>query len=475
VCPGFANLEAMKTSRTRFLLAALSVAVATSTVSTGIVSTSTAQADSSATFRLVVPMYQSDQATSWTRAAAVPEIDYLVTLPRTLVVARPDALAGIAKAAAAGKTVLGYQTTGYAPQATSLTQAGLQEQVTAFFNGVPGLGGIFLDEVSSFSPPCATSAPFFQTFAAWFRATYPGKKLVLNAGSVLCSAFEGTGDAYLIFENTRSAYFDAGAFSFKSTYADPAYNWLRNLPNDKVWMIAYAASEAEITGLVNDMSDTAGVLWVSPYASVAAAYADLPPQTFLDALTLRARSGAPAAVTSTTTAAPTTAAPTTAAPVTAAPTAPPAASSNVAATQSTGTAATTETTTTAAPTVSVTTAAPTTATTTSPAPTTTKPSAIAPTTTTPAPAIAAVVPSPVALEVNRVVKRGKPTSLLQLRVVTSEPSTKVSFYKNGKLLKSTKRAKFITIKKSKVTVRYSVTITQAGGARTSSAPVLVNP
>jgi Spherulation-specific family 4/RTX calcium-binding nonapeptide repeat (4 copies) len=246
----------------------------------------TSRAASNTRFDLVVPMYQTNQAAGWAQSIAVDGTKFLVTTPFEAMSANPDTLQGISNAAAAGKTVLGYQTTGYAPKPGSLTLSALQARVTQILGAVPSLGGIFLDEVSSFDPVCAVSAPYFQSFGTWFRTSYPTKKLVLNSGSLLCQGFEGSADAYVIYENSYAAY-DDGPFSFKPQYAQSAYDWLRNLPNEKVWMIVHTVPEDAMVTFLDELSDTAGVLW-STSNPLATAYASLPPAPYLATLSNRA-------------------------------------------------------------------------------------------------------------------------------------------------------------------------------------------
>lgn len=242
-------------------------------------------------FGLFVPVYMADQATAWAKATAIPGLRYLISPDNSVIAARADTRAGIANAAAAGKTVLGYMTANYAPIAAPgspppLTLPEIQAGIGALFTSAPQLGGIFLDVVRSVDDEtsCSKSAAFYQSVGSWFRSAYAGKKLVLNAGTALCAAFEGSADFYMVFEGSSSFYTGA----FKPYYANAAFDWLRNLPDERVWMLVYDNPTPGFPGPLDEMSDSAAMLWSSPYAGTVQALVNLPPDDYITALSNRA-------------------------------------------------------------------------------------------------------------------------------------------------------------------------------------------
>lgn len=268
---------------------------------------------------LGAPAYFSDAA-SWNRLLATPGLSHVIVnaydsasvATVTPYVTRTNAL---------GIRTIGYVPAGFAPagspnSAAAKTLPALQADVQAVFAAYPSLGGIFLDEVQNTYPCEASWVAYYASFSTWFRTTYPGRTLVFNSGAPLCSGFAGLADIYVMAERSQSAY--ASALSY---YNDPAFDWIRALPNNQVWVINYGTPQANVVSQINDVSTVlgAGVVWMSDGATTND-YATLPSAEYL--CTMAARSTGGACGSTATTVAPTTTAPaatsSTAAPVTSA-------------------------------------------------------------------------------------------------------------------------------------------------------------
>jgi hypothetical protein len=503
--------------RALFLLLT-SIAVASSIANPG----GPARAASTTPFSLFAPVYAVNQAAAWPLVINTTGMKYLISvdLPN---ITNSATQAGMTSAVAAGKTVLGYLTASYAPRAGAPTVPQLGATINALFAAAPQLGGVFLDEVSSVdsATSCSNSAAYYQAVGTWMRANKPGKLLVLNPGTALCPEFQGSADAYLVFEDSITRYNTA----FKPYYENAVFDWLRNLPDEKVWMLLYGADENSFTPVLDDMSNSAGVLWSVDTFSAT----DIPSGSYRTKLGYRATLSSPP----TTTAVPTTTTATTST------TTPPTTTVNVAAsttavatttsTTSTTTSTVAPTTTTAAPALSgggglvgsagprglvnpvlniappvVFTPTPTTAvvpenqaaaTTSLPATSTTlaseatttvgsatplaAPASSAPPTTATNKAAEASTtvttsPKPVVLKASAPKKGAGKTRQLKVFMV-GITAKKIVFLKNGKPIKSKPLQQMITITTSNLPVQYSVQVTTSTGQMLESLPIKIQP
>lgn len=256
---------------------------------------------------LGAPAYFSD-AGSWTRLLATPGLSHVVI--NAYDAASVSAVSPyITQANGQGIKTVGYVPAGFAPAGSPNSGAAkslpdLQAAVQSVFAAYPALGGIFLDEVQNTYPCDASWVAYYASFSTWFRTAYPGKTLVFNSGAPLCSGFAGLADIYVMAERSQSAY--ASALSY---YNDPAFDWIRALPNNQVWVINYGTPQPNVVSQINDVSTVlgAGVVWMSDGATTND-YATLPSTEYL--CTMAARStGGPCGAVATTTTAPTTSAP----------------------------------------------------------------------------------------------------------------------------------------------------------------------
>ena len=186
------------------------------------------------------------------------------------------ASAAVADYKGAGKRVFGYFAAGYAPSGANgiapKTLSQLQTTATAMLTAYPSIDGLFLDEVLNNDPAgCAAPAAFYIGFYGWFKSAYPAKSLILNPGTALCASFANSADIYLVYENRLGFYRSA----FQPYFALPDFDWLRGLPNSQVWSIIYGVPVAEMSGVLNEMADYAGIVTVlsdnadHPYSNVA--------------------------------------------------------------------------------------------------------------------------------------------------------------------------------------------------------------
>ncbi|KAK0099341.1 hypothetical protein ONS95_006298 [Cadophora gregata] len=154
----------------------------------------------------------------------------------------------IQKAAASGKTVIGYVRTGYLGQAHDFkTRLGsqdladwasqIEQDVDKWYELYPnGIGGIFFDEGW---PSCGRNNIYSDLYTyinAYTKRKHPGAYTVLNPGSTMEQCFEDTIDTLLTFKNRYEAY-------ISSEYADNTWT-----PKDdrKIWHIIYRVPQNKI-------------------------------------------------------------------------------------------------------------------------------------------------------------------------------------------------------------------------------------
>jgi hypothetical protein len=336
------------------------------------------------------------------RAAITSRTGLSVVVMNTLQA--PGASVAVGDYKGAGKRVFGYFAAGYAPSGANgispKSLAQLQATASAMFTSYPTIDGLFLDEVlNNDANGCAAPAAFYVSFYQWLQSAYPGKSLILNPGTALCSAFAGAADIFLVFENRLGFYRSA----FQSYFALADFDWIRALPNARVWSIVYGVPVTDMPALMNELADYAGLVTVLS-DNADHPYSNVPPVAELDLMNARA-TGASLPTTTTTTIAggvTTTTTSTTTTTIFVVPGGGSAGPAIVTGTTTTTTSAT-------GPSPSTTTAAPVTTTSTSAPPTTTAPLPVV-TTIRPAPAV--VVPSPV----SPVVKKAATTRLVRRTV-----------------------------------------------------------
>ena len=232
------------------------------------------------------------------RAAITSRAGVGIVVMNTLQAAGAGAAVGDYKGA--GKRVFGYFAAGYAPSGangiTPKSLAQLQATASAMFSAYPSIDGLFLDEVlNNDSVGCAAPAAFYVSFYQWLQTAYPGKSLILNPGTALCSAFAGAADIFLVYENRLSFYRSA----FAPYFAQPNFDWLRALPNSRVWSIVYGVPVSEMGSLLDELADYAGIVTVLS-DNADHPYSNVPPAAELDLMNARA-TGVVLPVTTTTT------------------------------------------------------------------------------------------------------------------------------------------------------------------------------
>jgi hypothetical protein len=181
----------------------------------------------------------------------------------------------IGRAAAAGKTVIGYVRTGYLslnaaytpdflPYKTRLGSteladwvAQIEHDVDAWYELYPGsIGGIFFDEGWMECGPDNIYADLYKHINDYTKRKHPGAYTVLNPGSPIASCYEDTMDTLLTFELSYEAY----TTSYKGNdwpNKDPRKIWhiVYNVPASAIDQVAKLAKErgAGIIQITNDI------------------------------------------------------------------------------------------------------------------------------------------------------------------------------------------------------------------------------
>lgn len=276
--------RARRSLRVFALLAGAALAASALAVGSG----GPARAASSDPVVLGAPAYfPTDIAGQWTKLLNQSGMKHIVVNDTSLADAAVRGYVDQAKTK--GIASYAYVSADYAPTGangkTGKPAATLKADIAAKMALSASVGGIFIDEVlNNIGADCATPAAYYRDIYQWFKATYPGKTLVLNPGTALCSAFSDTADIFLFYESNRDFYYSA----FKPYLASSAFDWIRALPNERVWMIMYGVSAGTFQQDVNDMASVAGIVWIDPDLSVATVYDQLPDATLLGLLAARA-------------------------------------------------------------------------------------------------------------------------------------------------------------------------------------------
>ena len=198
--------------------------------------------------RLAVPAYAWPGAPAWADfvdgAAATDGL--VVANPASGVGAAQDAtyVDAVADAQGRGARVLGYVSTRYGAR----DAAEIDAEVAAWFDWY-GVDGIFYDEVPD-AVGCVDTVDWYADRAAVARAAQPAAFLAYNPGIDSCEAWLEQADLLVIVEE------DAASVTGFVLHA-----WASGWPAERFWLLAYAASEADMTGLL-DEARAAGVGWV---------------------------------------------------------------------------------------------------------------------------------------------------------------------------------------------------------------------
>jgi Spherulation-specific family 4 len=178
--------------------------------------------------------------------------------------------------------VYGYIPAGYAPVGSNGVSArtadSIQSNISALFQTYPTIDGVFLDEIAVCNLGGNSSIPdFYVNLRFWIRTNFPEKLVVLNPGSALCAEFEPAADIFMFFENSGSFY----TSQFLPFYTNAAFDWIRNLPDERVWFSAYGVPQTGLCPLFQDfVTQGAGVVWADDVDGPAT-YNVLPSQSYL--------------------------------------------------------------------------------------------------------------------------------------------------------------------------------------------------
>jgi hypothetical protein len=198
--------------------------------------------------RLAVPAYAWPGEPAWA--------DFVDGAAATggLVVANPASGVGgaqdvtyvdaVAAARARGATVLGYVSTRYGAR----DAAEIDAEVAAWFDWY-AVDGIFYDEVPD-AVGCVDTVDWYAARAAVAREIAPGAFLAYNPGIDSCEAWLDQADLVVVIEHDAATV---------RGFALP--EWASGWPADRFWLLAYAATDADMTALL-DEARAAGVGWV---------------------------------------------------------------------------------------------------------------------------------------------------------------------------------------------------------------------
>ncbi len=157
----------------------------------------------------------------------------------------------IDRAAASGKTVIGYVRTGYlgVSQQGFKTRLGsgnladwtaqIEEDVDMWYSLYgSSMGGIFFDEGWNDCGPGNIYANLYLHIDRYTKSRYPGAFTVLNPGATMPQCFEHTMDTLMTFEQGYDAY--------KNSYV--ANDW-KSSDLRKIWHIIYGVPESEVANV----------------------------------------------------------------------------------------------------------------------------------------------------------------------------------------------------------------------------------
>lgn len=195
--------------------------------------------------RIAVPSYFYPGALWGRLIVAAPTVGLAIINPDSGPGAVPNAdyVAQVAKARAAGITVLGYVYTGYGNRAQSAVLADIGRYYSWY-----GVDGVFLDEAST---DCAR-LPYYRALHADIKSRGGAAKVVLNPGTQTNECYMAAADILLTFENTYAVY--------NSGYSAPA--WVRNYPADRFWHLVYATGNAAQMQRAISLSKSRNAGWV---------------------------------------------------------------------------------------------------------------------------------------------------------------------------------------------------------------------
>ena len=149
----------------------------------------------------------------------------------------------VAKATAAGATVLGYVYSSYAARPLVDVQADIDKHVLFY-----GVKGIFLDEVSNSD----NNLPYYQSVCAYAHSK--GLKICLNPGTKTTEGYAKAADWLMVAETSIASYRTRTAAAWESL---PAYA-------GKCWHVVHSCPPADMPAAVAiAKAQAAGLIWVT--------------------------------------------------------------------------------------------------------------------------------------------------------------------------------------------------------------------
>ena len=186
-----------------------------------------------------IPAYFS-KADLWKLATAgAPTVNLIVFDPADGPGIEPDPayVEPIAKARAAGITVIGYLTTDYARR--SIGQ--VKPEIDRYYDFYK-VSGIFFDEGPG-NDTCEGLEQYYRALVAATRARDANAFVVLNPGTDTCESYSDFFDVLLTFESSAQDY---------AKYKPPA--WLKNHHPDRFWHLVYGVKEADADATIRKVA-----------------------------------------------------------------------------------------------------------------------------------------------------------------------------------------------------------------------------
>ena len=167
----------------------------------------------------------------------------------------PAYAAQVEKSQAAGLTVLGYVSTGYANTSATnpgRTVAAVEADIDKFY-GWYGVDGIFLDEAST---DCQYADPYYGDVYDHVKAKGGEAVVAINPGTQTNECYMPVSDVVMNFEGSHDSYV--------SSYAAP--DWVGDYLPDRFWHLVYDSPDAATMKRDVTLSKgrNAGLIYVTP-------------------------------------------------------------------------------------------------------------------------------------------------------------------------------------------------------------------
>ena len=139
--------------------------------------------------------------------------------------------ATVKRARAAGITIMGYASTGYARRSLAAVEADIRHYRTWY-----GVTDIFLDQASSSSGDMT----YYRRLSGYAHGLNPGSAVMLNPGTFPDQQYMSLGDIIMVFENTYASYVNL-----------QIPGWVHKYPAARFAHVIYATSGAQFVNAIS--------------------------------------------------------------------------------------------------------------------------------------------------------------------------------------------------------------------------------